>query len=125
MIKITNRWLQRLCVCFFFLSVAGIIAYAPLAGANEEEVHIKKGPYDKYPETFSGRGIIEAISSDHVVIGDTEYKLSRGSSFNTPNQKNVSKSLFDKGQPVVFILNDEGEIQSIWKLKRLKDLMPI
>ena len=125
MMEKSNRWIKKLCFSLIFIfGFTVMITYMPSAIAGEEKV-IERGPYAYYPELFSGRGILESVSKHHVVIGDSEYKLASGATFHTPIQKNVSGSLFKKGQPVGFILNDDGEISSVWKLNKLTDRMPI
>ena len=83
------------------------LSHVPLSWASEgEEKQVRsriKDPYHDYPEVFSGRGVLDDISSQAIVISDSEYILDSNASFNIPNQINVSSSLFKQGQFVAYI----------------------
>ena len=83
----------------------------------------RDNPYFNYPKAFSGRGLLNERYSDGLVISDTLYKMSSDFSCNIQGQNDVSEELLEKGQAVAFILNEQGEISSLWRLSKLDDLI--
>jgi hypothetical protein len=76
--------------------------------------------YEKFPEyyprNFDGKGKINRIVSEEVIIGDREFQLYADVSFNTPNLQRCSRYNFEKGDYVGYMLSDEGDIVSLWRL---------
>lgn len=92
-------------------------------GGGEMPRPKRDNPYHNYPKAFNGRGILDEIQKENLVISDSLYKMDDDMSFNIPGQNDVSDTFFEKGQAVAFVLNENGEIVSLWKLKKLDDLI--
>lgn len=83
----------------------------------------KSGNIDKYakgyPDSFDGKGIIIAfnLKNNHINISDISFYLSPRATFNTPTLLDASPGWFRKGQKVGYVLDDSGNIESLWLLK--------
>jgi hypothetical protein len=104
---------RRAFLGFVLLLLAALLAWPAQAMEQSFPAH--------YPESFDARGVINRISSEDVVIGDTEYEFALGVSFNTPQMSEASRYNFEKGSSVGFILNDEHEIDSLWLIDESMD----
>jgi hypothetical protein len=72
---------------------------------------------DFYPRGFDGYGVIDRITNDEVVIGDSYFKLSYNVKYNTPRKRNTSNYHFNLGRSVAYLLNKDQEIESLWLIK--------
>ncbi|MBA3030301.1 MAG: hypothetical protein FP816_16020 [Desulfobacteraceae bacterium] len=127
MAKIIRRCLKNMWVlaCLAILIGPGPQLIAREGGSEHKMVRdVVQNPYKNYPEEFTGRGVLEALNSKIVVISDSEYSLDSNVSFHLPGRDHASPSAFEKGQAVAFIVNEEGQIISIWTLNQMEDLMP-
>jgi hypothetical protein len=128
MAKMIRRCLKSLWVwiCLAILIGPGLQLLAEESdGEQLRNPYGARDPYENYPEEFSGRGILEALSSEAVVISDSRFTLDPGVSFHIPGRGlGGSPSSIIKGEAVAFIVNDQGQIVSLWKLNRMNDLMP-
>lgn len=79
--------------------------------------------YRDYPLRFSGRGGIDRVGDQELVIDDTLNKLSAGVMCNTPLVKNAPYSTLNEDDIVGFITNAKGEITSLWVLENIGDLV--
>ena len=123
-----NTYWQFIKMILGFLIISAFCVPVSLAddsgGHRKANQHQTRNGYENYPKVFDGRGTVDYRSAEKIVINDKEYNLSSGVTFNTHNQKNVSPELFEKDETVGFVENEKGEIESVWKLKKLSDLMP-
>ena len=70
-----------------------------------------------YPEGFHGWGRIGYIDSKGIVINDMDYKLSPFIEYNSTRRLNDSIYLFEVGKEVGFLLDNKGEIDSLWLIE--------
>ena len=99
---------------FFAIAVLiGLIAFPIGLSAQSRD----DGLPSFYPMKFDGKGFINRIDSQEIVINDTEYKLARRPIYNTPRTRGSSSYNFQKGSIVGYILNDDQEVASLWLLK--------
>ena len=70
-----------------------------------------------YPEGFHGWGRIGYIDSKRIVINDMDYKLSPYIEYNSPQRLNDSIYLFKVGKEVGFLLDNMGEIDTLWLIE--------
>jgi hypothetical protein len=70
-----------------------------------------------YPEGFHGWGRIGYIDSKEIVINDMNYRLSPFIEYNSPQRLNDSIYLFKVGKEVGFLLDDKGEIDTLWLIE--------
>lgn len=74
-----------------------------------------------YPTAFDGRGIINRLGDGEIVINDMEYPLAARPVYNTPQMQDSSKLSFEAGSRIGYILNDQGEIASLWLINDYVD----
>jgi hypothetical protein len=79
--------------------------------------------YVEYPLQFDGRGNIDRVGENEVVIDDTLKRLADGAMFSRPMAQDVPKSTLKVGDIVGFITSPEGDITSIWVLEHISDLV--
>ena len=79
-----------------------------------------RGVPDYYPETFDGIGRIDRLGDDQIVIDDGTKGLASGVTFATPSSHYAGRGLFRIGCTVGYLLDREGNIQSLWLLKRAR-----
>ena len=91
---------------------------------SEQRSAARAEPYADYPEIFSGRGVLEFLTAEAVVIDDSGFDLGTGINYHVPGQNYASAASFKKGDFVAYVQNLDGEIISLWKLNRIEDLMP-
>lgn len=113
-----------------FLAVLGLMGLGFLENCMAQETSIESydsanGPYAQYPEQFDGRGVLDALNGQTVVIKDTQFFLAPSVSFNLPGWLDTSREQLKPGQFVAYILNDNGEVVSLWGLENETDLPPI
>lgn len=78
--------------------------------------------YEKFPEhypyNFDGKGKINRIVSEEVIIGDREFPFHAQVTFNTPDAPRCSRYMFEQGDYVGYKLSDDGGIVSLWRLNK-------
>ena len=74
---------------------------------------------DFYPESSSGDGCIDRMTTNKMVIDDRSFRLSSDITFHTPNE-DVLRSWFRKGMRVGYIKNSQNEIESIWYIQNCR-----
>jgi len=67
-----------------------------------------------YPEWFHGFGRIGLITDKRVVINDFNFRFSPLVEFHSPEEENVSRSVFKVGIMAGFLFNENEEIISMW-----------
>ncbi len=67
-------------------------------------------------ESFDSSGFIDYIQNHSIVIDDIQYKLNKNVVFYSEKGVKSLKSRFYVGNLVGFMLNDDKEITSLWKL---------
>ena len=72
---------------------------------------------DFYPRGFDGYGRIDTISKDGVTIADTFWKFSRHVQFATPSDSHAGVRSFSEGDTAAFLLNEKGEVISLWYIE--------
>ena len=72
---------------------------------------------DWYPRGFDGYGIIDRISDEVLVVSDTSIRLSANVTYNTPGYESNSVYSFSQGRTVAYLLNADGEIESLWLIE--------
>lgn len=73
-----------------------------------------------YPVMFDGRGNIDRIENDQLVLDDSLHYLSSDVECSTPTGANVSIAEFAVGDYVGYKTNPEHKITSLWLLKKAK-----
>ena len=71
---------------------------------------------EHYPHNFDGKGKINRIVTEGVIIGDRQFRFHAQVTFNTPDAPRSSRYMFEQGDYVGFILSDNGDIVSLWRL---------
>jgi hypothetical protein len=72
---------------------------------------------DFYPRGFDGYGRIDKIFEDRIIINDSSKKLSSSVAYGVPSSPNASKSSFQVGNTVGYLLDQRREIISLWLIK--------
>jgi len=72
---------------------------------------------DFYPRGFDGYGRIDKIFADRIIINDSSKKLSRSAVYGVPSSPHASKSSFQVGNTVGYLLDHQKEIVSLWLIK--------
>lgn len=106
-----RRVLIKIGICL--MAVGLLVGVSAVQGEARERTDLPK----HYPDEFDGRGVIERIETDEIVINDRLYRFSNYPVFNTLTSVNVSIDQFHAGDSVYFIKNDKGEIKSLWLMK--------
>ena len=78
---------------------------------------VEKPLYAGYPVMFDVRGDINRLADDVLVVGDTLFRLTKGVTYNTPNNINAQKSLFKNGDFIGLKLNSHGKVISVWLIR--------
>ena len=121
MMTIISRLRKNAGFIVFYFALAGFF----LAMGLTADLGYAQGRYyreewklpDFYPRGFDGYGVIDRITDNEVVIGDTFFKLSFDVQYNTQRNKNTSDYSFKAGRRVAYLLNKEREIESLWLIK--------
>jgi hypothetical protein len=92
-----KQWIQVMCKgLFLFVGLCLVVSSFPVT-ADENGKDRKRNKsfasYGNYPHDFSGRGVLDDVSPDFVVISDSQYPLAPGAAFNIPGQTNVARSM--------------------------------
>ncbi len=101
-----------LVILFFFL-ISGSYSWAE----RERGKTIHKG----YPKKFDGSGPIDRIDEDAIVIRDAWYKLASDVTFHAPANRSTTIGYFEIGYIVGFIKNKNGEINSLWLIRKKRE----
>ena len=72
---------------------------------------------DFYPRGFDGYGRIDKIFADRIIINDSSKKLSSRAVYGVPSSPHASKSSFQVGNTVGYLLDHQKEIVSLWLIK--------
>ena len=72
---------------------------------------------DFYPRGFDGYGRIDKIFADRIIINDSSKKLSSSAVYGVPSSPHASKSSFQVGNTVGYLLDQRREIISLWLIK--------
>jgi len=89
------------------LVLLGIVLFIPMQSSAQDR-H-EQFP-DFYPPSFDGKGKINEIVSERAVIGDRQFHFHANVTFNTPDVRQCSRYMFDKGDYVGFKLNEKEQI---------------
>ena len=74
---------------------------------------------DHYPKKFDGVGQLDKLNEENVIINYTGVPLAVGVRFYVPERKNsVSSKRFLPGERVGYIVDKDGNIESLWLLVR-------
>ncbi len=68
-------------------------------------------------EKIGSYGTVDGISEDAIWIDDKKYMFSSNATFLSKDVRATSRSSFKKGNAVGFILNSDGEIAFLQKIK--------
>jgi hypothetical protein len=98
-----------LALVFVLTAVPGNFSYAQDRFMREDW----KVP-DFYPKWFNGYGKIDKIEEDIVILSDTSYEFAPGVRFTTPSDRSARIDDFTIGDTAAFLLNQDGEITSLW-----------
>ena len=101
-----------LALVFMLSAVPGNFSYAQGRIMREEW----KVP-EFYPRGFDGYGKIETIEEDGVIISDTSWQFSPGVRFATPRDRNAGIDDFSIGDTAAYLLDQDGEITSLWYIE--------
>lgn len=71
---------------------------------------------EHYPDSFDGKGTINRIVSEEVVISDKQFRFHAEVTFHTPDLRQCSQYNFEKDDYVGYKLNDDDYIISMWLL---------
>jgi len=116
--KIFNRRRSTFWVCLGLAMVFMLSAVPPnFSFAQGRYIREEWKVPEFYPRGFDGYGKIETIEKDRVVINDTAWKFSRQTRFATPRDRNAGVSSFSAGDTVAYLLNEKGEIISLWYIE--------
>ncbi len=105
------------------IALAALCAAAPAAGPFSpafagEDVFSEGSAYpEHYPERFSGKGPINRIDRDEIVIGDRLFGLSHGVTYATPTKQHASWREFRPGRYVGYIKDANRRITSLWLIR--------
>ncbi len=97
----------------FMLLFAGLLIPAAAGWAQEGAINLP----DFYPETFSGYGCIDGITSDGVVIDDRLMRFSISAKFHTPGKRDTNWMRFEPGYLAGYIRNADNEVESLWYIQ--------
>ena len=124
---------QKIKTKFFTVTICGIMTAVmllapginPCADAESRRMggsavtNVSDNPlYPGYPEDFDSIGRLDRIADEEVVISDVLYRLSPSAAYHTPNHSNASPSRFHDGDYVGCLIDESGEIESIWLISR-------
>jgi len=70
-----------------------------------------------YPRGFDGYGRIDKIFEDRIIINDSSKKLSNSTVYAVPSSPHASKSTFQVGNTVGYLLDNQKKIISLWLIK--------
>jgi hypothetical protein len=73
-----------------------------------------------YPVQFSGVGTIDRITNKIAVIDDSFFEFDERASFNTPRSRHTSSSRFQPGDVVGYLINSDGQIESLWMIQEAR-----
>ena len=73
-----------------------------------------------YPIKFDGRGHIDRLAKDQIVVDDSLHYLSSDVKCGTPTGGNVSIAEFSVGDRVGYKTDAEHKITSLWLLEKAK-----
>jgi hypothetical protein len=105
-----------LCLGLAALMVSGVLCGSPsYAGGKIFREEWKLPGF--YPRGFDGYGRIDMIFADRIVISDMSRKLSSSVVYGVPSSPHASKSSFQVGQMVGYLLDQRREIVSLWLIK--------
>lgn len=68
-------------------------------------------------EEIGSSGTVDSVSKDAIWIDDKKYMFSSNATFLSKNFRTASKSSFKKGNAVGFILDSDGKIAFLQKIK--------
>jgi len=76
----------------------------------------------KPEDLFTGRGIIDRMGTNDIVLNDEQFDLLPDAEFFSETGKPILKSAFKKGDHVGFRSNPDKfhEINALWKIKNVK-----
>jgi hypothetical protein len=74
----------------------------------------------KPEDLFTGRGIIDRIGTNDIVLGDEQFDIAPDAEFFSETGKPILKSAFQKGDHVGYRSEKFYEINALWKIKNVK-----
>ncbi len=78
----------------------------------------EKPLYPGYPLTFDGRAHWDGMADGYIILSDSRFKLAPGATFHFPDGSSSGPSGFARGDWVGFLLNREGQIESLWLIRK-------
>ncbi len=96
-----------------FIMSAGLAGAAGLSDCGVE-IDGEKPIYAGYPAAFDGHGAIDKIYANAIVINDAYMPVTNSTTYHSPGGVWGSKSSFSKGDYVAYLLDEKGQIKSLW-----------
>jgi hypothetical protein len=116
-IRLTFWKAGQFLLCLGLVSLVLVLAL-PAATSRAEGPELGKWVQpDHYPAKFQGRGYIDRVGTNDIVINDLWYQLSPFVKYHNPQRLDVAGYEFRVGKYVGFFLNDKREIVSLWLLE--------
>lgn len=105
---------------FLIMAALVLIAGLSLPGSLCHAKNAAKGEWafpDHYPKKFDGQGHIYSIGKDRIVIDDRSFGFAGYRIFSTPTRRQVSKSHFNPGDLVGYLVNEKKQIEGLYLLR--------
>jgi hypothetical protein len=117
--KVWSDRIKRFLICTGLVLVfVGMVIPSGLIHAQSVRVKPEMVFPDHYPYGgFHGMGYILTISMDIAVIDDEVFAISPDAAYHTLDIENASRAFFGPGMRVGYLLDSEGNIQSLWLLE--------
>jgi hypothetical protein len=100
-----------------FVLVLALFLLAIWVWVNPAMASEPGGPPDYYPQKYDGAGRIDRLDGEEIVIDDGLLKLTSHSRFATPSSRHAGRGSFRVGSFVGYLLDSDGNVQSLWLLK--------
>lgn len=72
-----------------------------------------------YPLEFDGRGVIDILYPESIIISDSLYPITSFTTFNRPGRLNTFRDALKPGEIVGYKLDSQGRVVSLWQLDSL------
>ena len=98
-----------------------LVLIALYSGIGRTQAPLGEGNWPAhYPVMFDGRGHIDRMENNEIVIDDSLHYLSSDAEYSTPTERSVSADAFAVGDYVGYKTNSEHKVRSLWLLKKAK-----
>ena len=98
----------------FSLCICGIYEIGHTASSQGVDTQRMALP-SYYPKWLDGIGHIDRMGDEEIVIDDHLFPLAKGVRYGALKHPHVKKSSLKEGSLVGFVINDKGEIVSLWE----------